>query len=163
MPKKTKSAVKNESPSNFVCNFCQVSPPQQKQELLIFFQRSCRRDIHATMQRWKTKRLPNFGTPSDPVQQQLRHITWGLVRSRLAVKSGHPKWWKPDEHGDGGCFLIHPVPSGDEKFRFNQGSGDLLLMGCHNPLFVQNFWIYSWMDMWHVYDMISYYTTVILL
>ena len=111
----------------------------------------------------KQKRLPNFGTPSDPVQQQLRHITWGLVRSRLAVKSGHPKWWKPDEHGDGGCFLIHPVPSGDEKFRFNQGSGDLLLMGCHNPLFVQNFWIYSWMDMWHVYDMISYYTTVILL
>ena len=58
-----------------------------------FSQRSCRRDIHATMQKWKKNAYRILGTPSDPVPAAtVRFYPWGLGRSRLAVKSGHPKW-----------------------------------------------------------------------
>lgn len=53
------------------------------------------------------KRLPNFGTPSDPVQQ-LRFYPWGPGRSRLAVKSGMPKIVSQTSM-EGGCFE-NPVP-----------------------------------------------------
>lgn len=147
--------MKNESPSNFVCNFCQVSPPQQKQKLLIFFQRSCRRDIHATMQKWKKNAYRILG-PLPTQFQQLRFYPWGPGRSRLAVKSGMPKMVSQTSM-EGGCFE-NPVPQRRGEVSIIKGVGKVgfCFWWVDNPLFVQKFWIYSWMVMF----MISYYTTV---
>lgn len=113
-------AMKNESPSNFVCNFCQVSPPQQKQELLIFFPKVLSEGYPCHDAKMEKKTPTEFWDPFRP----------SSAAAILSLRSGEvpigSEVWDAqncfaDEHGRG-MFWKSSSPEERRSF-YHQGSG----------------------------------------